>query len=650
MNRYDGRHEQMNRRVWLWAVRGCLLIVILLSPIVTVIASGQSGDMGQAPSAKPTALVLAPLAASDDLLSVVERLQRSGFTIYEHLGNQSGEFLLAGVALSAGEAMPDVDIPLQLLAPDITHGIYYWVLPPRGQSQLDWNKFGALLYDDGDQALIRMTAGQAERLAQQGAEIGLLTFQPLVIPSRAPTVEYAPLEYEASIQGIIDQVTSQKVHDYTAQLSGVVPVVVGGSSYTIATRHTASGTPIQKATQYVGEFMTGLGYTVTTHPWSSGGYSGINVVGERLGLTRPSEIYIIGAHLDDMPALNPPTVVVAPGADDNASGSVATMLAAEIFSHYDWDVTLRFAFWTGEEQGLRGSSAYATQAFNQGQNIRGYLNLDMLAYNGGAPNEINLFWKSTVPASESLVDLFVDSVTTYGLNLAPFKYNTVNYTVGNQSDNKPFWDRGYAAMLAIEDYYGDFNPRYHTVNDTLAYADMPYYTDLVKASLATFARMAGGPLSDPMAVSLASFSAAPAAGGVEVTWETVSEIDNLGFNLYRGLTPEQPDELLAFVPSQAPGSAQGATYLWLDSGAGEGRTVFYWLEDVDVDGSASLHGPVSVDLAAPTAMTVTGITAGDGSDAPGMLVLSIVVAALLAAGYRTALNPPQIATRSANSA
>lgn len=628
MDKYQARLGYLSWRAWLWAVSIGLAFVILLSPAVTASANGLAGDAGQAPATEPTALVLAPLAASDDLLSVVERLQQSGFTVYEHLGNRSGEFLLAGIALHADEAMPDVGMPLQLLAPDITHGSYYWVLPPRGQTQPDWSMFGALLYDDGEQALMRMTAGQAERLAQLGAEIALLTFQPLVVASQAPTVEYAPLAYEFSIQGIIDQVTNQKVHDYTAQLSGVVPVVVGGSPYTIATRHTSSGVPIQKATQYVGEFMTGLGYTVTNQPWTLTGNSGINVIGERLGRTRPNEIYIIGAHLDDMPSGS-----LAPGADDNASGSAATMLAAEIFSHYDWDVTVRFAFWTGEEQGLKGSTVYANNAYSQGENIRGYLNMDMLAYNGSAPNEINLFWKSTVPASESLVDLFIDTVNTYGLNLAPFKYNTIDYTVGNQSDNKPFWDRGYAAMLAIEDYYGDFNPRYHTVNDTLAYADMPYYADFVRASLATFARMAGGPLSNPMAVILASFTAMPANGGVEIAWETVSEIDNLGFRLYRGLTPEQPDELLAFVPSQAPGSSQGASYLWFDSGAGEARTVFYWLEGVGVDGSAALVGPISVDLQTPTAITMGSISADDGGEASAGWVMTIVVAALLAAGY-----------------
>ena len=72
---------------------------------------------------------------------------------------------------------------------------------------------------------------------------------------------------------------------------------------------------------------------------------------------------------------------IIPGADDNASGSVATLLAADILSQYQWGCTLRFAFWTGEEQGLLGSYAYAQQAYQSGENILGYLNLDMIAWN-----------------------------------------------------------------------------------------------------------------------------------------------------------------------------------------------------------------------------------------------------------------------------
>ena len=69
-----------------------------------------------------------------------------------------------------------------------------------------------------------------------------------------------------------------------------------------------------------------------------------------------------------------------------------------------------------------------------------------------------------------------------------------------------------------------------------------------------------------LAVNLASFDAAAQAGHVLVTWETVSELDNAGFNLYRTATFDPPTaaNLLATLPSQGPGSTQGFSYSYQD--------------------------------------------------------------------------------------
>jgi Zn-dependent M28 family amino/carboxypeptidase len=41
----------------------------------------------------------------------------------------------------------------------------------------------------------------------------------------------------------------------------------------------------------------------------------------------------------------------SPGADDNASGCAALLQAAEILADKDFAFTIRFVFFTGEEQG-----------------------------------------------------------------------------------------------------------------------------------------------------------------------------------------------------------------------------------------------------------------------------------------------------------
>jgi len=100
--------------------------------------------------------------------------------------------------------------------------------------------------------------------------------------------------------------------------------------------------------------------------------------------------------------------------------------------------------------------------------------------------------------------------------------------------------------------------------------------------------------SSPLAVTLASLAAEARPGGVLLDWTTTSEIDNLGFTVLRSTTPDAAPERMTFVPSQAPGSAQGASYQWQDVKVEDGATYWYWIEDIDLSGAATRHGPVRV--------------------------------------------------------
>ncbi len=77
----------------------------------------------------------------------------------------------------------------------------------------------------------------------------------------------------------------------------------------------------------------------------------------------------------------------------------------------------------------------------------------------------------------------------------------------------------------------------------------------------------------PLAVTLASFDAQAMVDRIQLTWETVSEANNAGFNLYRSASPAAPGEQLAYVPSQAPGSTQGASYSFDDTEVSSGPDV-----------------------------------------------------------------------------
>ncbi|HYN02923.1 MAG TPA: choice-of-anchor Q domain-containing protein, partial [Vicinamibacteria bacterium] len=96
------------------------------------------------------------------------------------------------------------------------------------------------------------------------------------------------------------------------------------------------------------------------------------------------------------------------------------------------------------------------------------------------------------------------------------------------------------------------------------------------------------------AVTLMSFEAVPSDGAVDLAWRTGSEVDNLGFHVYRALSAGGPWTRLtsSLIPGQGF-SAMGAAYARRDSGLVNGTRYFYRLEDVDTKSVSTFHGPVS---------------------------------------------------------
>jgi hypothetical protein len=146
-------------------------------------------------------------------------------------------------------------------------------------------------------------------------------------------------------------------------------------------------------------------------------------------------------------------------------------------------------------------------------------------------------------------------------------------------------------------------------------------------------------MGNPLAITLADFHAVQQGDAVLVTWETASELDNRGFNLYRGTSPDGWDRQLnvTLIPSQSQGSPTGFVYTWLDEAdLLAGTTYYYWLQDVDIYGATTMHGPVSVDFIAPTAVTLSGLQASPaaGMALPWLWVVAVAGAALGAGRLR----------------
>jgi hypothetical protein len=347
-----------------------------------------------------------------------------------------------------------------------------------------------VLHDDGKQIIVRETPGVHRTIEPLGFDLTLLSDRPVRLPERGKSLrEFLPAKgtYDPVINGIIGQVSEDALSSYVSGLSGVTPVTVGGASYTISSRYTGSGTPIQMATQFAYEHLQGLGLTTTYHQWNACGRSNRNVVAELPGVLHPGEIVLVTAHIDDMPSVSP-----APGADDNASGSAAVFVAADILKNYSFDRTVRFVLFTGEEQGLCGSGEYAELVYSSGQNITAVLNMDMIAFNttGSSPTLLLHTRPANNPGYASdlaIANMFVDVATVYSLPLNP----AIMADGLTASDHYYFWNAGYPAILAIEDDENDFNPYYHTGNDNLNNINLPYFTAFAKAAIGTAAQLAG---------------------------------------------------------------------------------------------------------------------------------------------------------------
>jgi hypothetical protein len=411
-------------------------------------------------------------------------LQDIHLPVYAHLRDANGNDY--ALVITPVEHLYTSGLAYRTIDTEVIPGTYLLALERRkGAREVAAQRFEILL-DDGRHIVVRDGQGVSDAFAELGFDLQMLPDKPISLRA-APLPLASAITHDTRVAALIDQVQSNAVYDENGNLSGENPVLIGGSPYTITTRHTGSGTPILLATQYVYERMETMGLTVSYHDWTACGRSNRNVIGTKAGIIRPDEIVLITAHLDSMPSSGS-----APGADDNASGSAGVLMAGNIMSQNDFERTLRFVFFTGEEQGLCGSSAYASMVDLANENIVAVYNMDMIAWDAMNGPTLRLHTRTTsnpgYPADVAIANLFSEVVSAYGLSseLTPI----IDADGIGASDHASFWQHGFPGILAIEDDISDFNSYYHTANDRRQYLNMEYFTNYVKASVGTAAHLA----------------------------------------------------------------------------------------------------------------------------------------------------------------
>lgn len=97
------------------------------------------------------------------------------------------------------------------------------------------------------------------------------------------------------------------------------------------------------------------------------------------------------------------------------------------------------------------------------------------------------------------------------------------------------------------------------------------------------------------AVVLAGCAIPSSPTSVTVEWTTASEVDHAGFNLYRSESPNGP--WVQLNPNLIPPAGDpivGGRYSYVDDTVVVGRTYYYQLEDVGLNGSTTRHPPIEV--------------------------------------------------------
>jgi Zn-dependent M28 family amino/carboxypeptidase len=283
----------------------------------------------------------------------------------------------------------------------------------------------------------------------------------------------------------------------------------------------------------------------------------VNVVAIQRGTSDPGRYVIVQGHYDSRVTDPQDATSDAPGANDDASGTVAAIEAARVLSRHRFDATLVYAALAGEEQGLNGGRILAAHAQREGWRIAGVLNNDIIGNSRGsgghADNTTVRVFAPGIPVDAPAAELrrFLYSGGELDVptrQLARYVARTAERYVpdleariiyrldrfGRGGDHTPFFEAGYPAVRLTE-MYEDYTRQHQDVRieDGIEYGDLPDAMDFRYLAKVTA-------LNAAAAASLAWAPAAPenvtVRGAVTphttLRWDPVTAADLAGYRVY----------------------------------------------------------------------------------------------------------------------
>jgi Zn-dependent M28 family amino/carboxypeptidase len=275
----------------------------------------------------------------------------------------------------------------------------------------------------------------------------------------------------------------------------------------------------------------------------------------------------------------------SPGVTDDGSGTACVMELARIMSQYEFDKTLVFVTFAGEEEGLLGASLYAAKAKKENQNIEALLNNDIIGsdVSGSGRTEnrrVNVYSTDPLDSGPRTVARYFKEIAeryvpSMGVNLV-FREDRV----GRGGDHTPFAIEGFPAVRITtpqEDY-----SHQHTPTDTFEFTSVPYTARVTRLNGAVAASLAWAPTApETMDNRTLLLTRGQSTYDAMLRWKHTPEPDLLGYVVVVRATTAPYWEREVFIPS-------GNEYTMTDVNIDE---FVIGVKAVDREGNESLVSP-----------------------------------------------------------
>ncbi|KAK7448888.1 hypothetical protein VKT23_013620 [Stygiomarasmius scandens] len=216
------------------------------------------------------------------------------------------------------------------------------------------------------------------------------------------------------------------------------------------------------ASQYILDTVSSIasghaGVTVApfTHSWTQ-----FSIIAKIPGSKAQSPVTIIGAHMDSINLQNP-TNGRAPGGDDDGTGvsNLIEIFRALLAGGFKPSTPVEFHWYSGEEAGLLGSQAIATQYKRNGINVKAFMELDMTGYFKPGTKEVMALQADYIDSGlNAFVGQLIDEYSNIGW--------TMDIPCGYACSDHASWnEEGYPTSFPYEAVTGNDNPQVHTQND-----------------------------------------------------------------------------------------------------------------------------------------------------------------------------------------